>query len=70
MAAAREFTCADRVRVVFKLCGFSRWGDVTAKRIRDEVRKLKKLSCRTRNHYLAEVRAFCKWMVYDDRVST
>ena len=72
----------SRVRRVFDECKFIFWNDIQASRVQHTISGLRKyvktkaglkdlgeISAQTYNHYLKNVKEFCKWMVDDRRAS-
>jgi len=60
-------TCT-RVEAVIDGCGFLRWRDIKAAKIRDwlaEQRSSGEMGIKTSNHYLSAFKEFCTWLVRD-----
>ena len=62
-----------RVMDLFKGCGFHSWRDIKAAKIEQWLaaeRRAGRLKMQTSNHYVTAVRAFCTWMVDQDRAAS
>ena len=72
----------SRVKRVFDECKFTFWNDIQASKVQHTISGLQKnvktkaglknlgeISAQTYNHYLKNVKEFCKWMVDDQRAS-
>ena len=72
----------SRVKRILNECNFTFWNDIQASRVQQTISGLRKyvktkaglkdlgeISAQTYNHYLKNVKEFCKWMVDDQRAS-